>query len=90
MSALLEPPVRSEYERRPRLMERGMPEQGIRPSQRIWEHGWLRKGLLLAVLATLWEALGRWQSNDLLLPTFLQAGRALVEGLASGGWGMQR
>jgi NitT/TauT family transport system permease protein len=84
MNALLEPPIRSEYERSPELMDRGILQQGVRPSQRIWQHGWLRKGLLLAVLATLWEGLGRWQNNELLLPTFLQAGRALVEGLASG------
>jgi NitT/TauT family transport system permease protein len=43
-----------------------------------------RRVLILAVLAALWEALARWQANDLLLPTFLQTARALADGLASG------
>jgi NitT/TauT family transport system permease protein len=40
--------------------------------------------VILALLAILWEIVARWQDNDLLLPTFLQTARALVEGLASG------
>ncbi|REM31106.1 ABC transporter permease, partial [Mycobacterium tuberculosis] len=45
---------------------------------------WLRKGLILAVIAVLWELAARWQNNDLLLPTFSATAAALVEGLASG------
>jgi NitT/TauT family transport system permease protein len=51
---------------------------------RLWQQAWLRKLVILAVLAGLWEALARWQDNDLLLPTCLQTARALGEGLASG------
>ena len=40
--------------------------------QRLWQQGWLRKGLILIVLAILWEAVARYQNNDLLLPSFLQ------------------
>ena len=51
---------------------------------RLWEHGVVRKAVLLLVLATLWELLARWQDNDLLLPTFLQTARAFGAGIASG------
>lgn len=36
------------------------------------------------MLALLWEAVARWQDNDLLLPTFLQTARAFVDGIAGG------
>ncbi|MHA6197980.1 ABC transporter permease [Pseudomonas wadenswilerensis] len=52
--------------------------------QRLWQHGWLRKSVILVVLAILWEIAARYQGNDLLLPTFLQTARALFEGLVSG------
>jgi len=44
----------------------------------------VRKAALLAVLAALWEALARWQGNDLLLPSFLQTAAAFAQGIASG------
>src|SRR5450830_1191492 len=52
--------------------------------QRLWQQGWLRKGLILIVLAILWEAVARYQNNDLLLPSFLQTFHALYDGLLSG------
>ena len=52
--------------------------------QRLWQQGWLRKGLILIVLAILWEAVARYQNNDLLLPSFLQTSHALYDGLLSG------
>ena len=52
--------------------------------QRLWQHGWLRKSVILVVLAILWEIAARYQGNDLLLPTFLQTARALFDGLVSG------
>ncbi|MEE1921513.1 ABC transporter permease [Pseudomonas sp. 148P] len=52
--------------------------------QRLWQHGWLRKSVILVLLAIAWEAAARYQGNDLLLPTFLQTARALFDGLASG------
>ncbi|SMP74587.1 ABC transporter permease [Noviherbaspirillum suwonense] len=84
MSAILEPPVRSEYERPPEPLRDVALERPLKGWERVWQHGWLRKGLLLAALALLWEAAARWQNNDLLLPTFLQTMRALWEGVASG------
>jgi NitT/TauT family transport system permease protein len=46
--------------------------------------GWLRKGLLLVVLAGLWEYAARLADNDLLLPGFVQTARAFLAGMASG------
>ena len=43
-----------------------------------------RQAALLALLAALWEIAARAAGNDLLLPTFTAAARALWEGLASG------
>lgn len=60
------------------------PERRLPAGQRLWRHGWLRKGVILLGLALLWELLARWQGNDLLLPTFGQTARAFVDGMASG------
>jgi len=84
MSALLEPPVRAEYERVADPMDAVIAQARLPLSLRAWQHGWLRKAMLLALLAALWEALGRWQDNSLLLPTFLQTAHALADGLLSG------
>ncbi len=80
----LNPPVRPEYERSlPPLP----PRQAARPLSwpaRIWAQGAVRRGVILVVLALLWELAARMQNNDLLLPTFTQTARALYEGLAGG------
>ncbi|GAA0745519.1 ABC transporter permease [Ideonella azotifigens] len=52
--------------------------------RRVLQHDGVRRGIVLVVLAAVWEALARWQANDLLLPTFVQTLRAFVEGVASG------
>ena len=54
------------------------------PWQRLWGAAPVRKAVLLALLAALWEALARWQDNDLLLPGFLATAHAFVDGLANG------
>lgn len=59
--------------------ERPLPQR-----QRLWRQAWLRKALILAALAVLWELLARWQGNDLLLPGFVQTAQAFAGGLASG------
>ncbi len=52
--------------------------------QRLWQYGALRKAVILSLLAALWEAVARYQGNDLLLPSFLQTSAALWQGLLSG------
>jgi NitT/TauT family transport system permease protein len=84
MTMLLEPPIRAEYERDTTVVQDGTLARTAPLSSRIAGHSWLRKGLVLALLALLWESLGRWQDNALLLPTFTQTAAALWEGLASG------
>ena len=78
------PPVRPEYEHRLEPFT-AVPLERVLPwPERLWEQAWLRKGLILALLAILWEVAARWQDNELLLPTFSATMRALAEGLASG------
>ncbi|MDH4608443.1 ABC transporter permease [Pseudomonas sp. BN102] len=59
-------------------------ERELPVAQRLWQQGWLRKSLILLLLALAWELVARYQANDLLLPGFLQTARAFVEGVASG------
>jgi NitT/TauT family transport system permease protein len=82
--SLAQPPIRPEYDRPlPPFVATAL----IRPRptvERLIRQGWLRKALILVLLAGLWEIAARWQDNDLLLPTFLASLQALVEGLATG------
>ena len=52
--------------------------------ERIYRHGFVRKALILAVLAIAWEAYGRWLANPLLFPTFVETLEAFVSNIASG------
>jgi NitT/TauT family transport system permease protein len=78
------PPVRPEYVVPPAPAPAGAAARAPTPLERLRRAGWLRKAILLAVLAALWECAARWTGNDLLLPSFLQTARALAEGVASG------
>jgi len=80
----LTPPIREEYELTLAPLTGTPLARPLSPWQRLWRQTWLRKGVILLLLALLWESVGRWQNNDLLLPTFMQTARAFVDGLASG------
>ena len=82
--SLAQPPIRPEYDRPLPPFVATVIERPRPMLERLAGQGWLRKGLILVVLAILWEALARWQDNELLLPTFLATVQALFEGLASG------
>lgn len=82
--SLAQPPIRPEYDQPLPPFVATVVERPRPLLERLAGQGWLRKGLILVVLALLWEALARWQDNELLLPTFLATVQALVEGLASG------
>jgi len=91
MTPFREPPIRPEYELALPLPSLGGaplgPAAHAPPAPRgfaLGELAWLRKAALLLVLAVLWEGLARWYDNDLLLPTALATGRALVDGIVSG------
>ncbi|SDS35952.1 NitT/TauT family transport system permease protein [Pseudomonas asplenii] len=80
----LSPPVREEYEVTLEPVLEVPLERDLSLAQRLWQQGWLRKSLILVLLALLWEAVARYQDNDLLLPSFLQTASAFYDGLLSG------
>jgi NitT/TauT family transport system permease protein len=84
VSAQWDPPIRPEYELP--LAPAGAVAATRPPTsvQRALRLGWLRKSALLLVLALVWEAVARWQANDLLLPGALQTAHALADGIRSG------
>jgi NitT/TauT family transport system permease protein len=51
---------------------------------KLYGEDFIRKGLILIVLAVIWEAYARWLNNDLLFPTFGETITAFVKGVASG------
>ena len=59
-------------------------ERSLPLGTRLWNQAWLRKLVILALLALAWELIARWQDNDLMLPTFSATAVALYHGLASG------
>ena len=77
-------PVRQEYEVQLQPLLSVPVERQLPLAQRLWQQGWLRKAVILLVIALLWEAVARYQGNDLLLPSFLQTAAALWDGLISG------
>jgi len=84
MSRSLQPPIRPEYERSLAPFN-DVPLERVLPwTARIWAQGWVRRALILSVLALAWEVAARWQDNDLLLPTFAATMKALAEGVATG------
>ncbi|TBV11334.1 ABC transporter permease [Stutzerimonas kirkiae] len=80
----LSPTRREEYEIPLQPLPDFKLERELPAWQRLWQQGWLRKSLILLVLALLWELAARYQGNDLLLPSFVQTARAFVEGIGSG------
>ena len=52
--------------------------------ERIYNQVWLRKLLILVVLALIWEAYGRALNNALLFPTFSATVRAFFDAILSG------
>jgi NitT/TauT family transport system permease protein len=52
--------------------------------ERIYNQVWLRKLLILVVLALIWDAYGRALNNDLLFPTFSATARAFFDAILSG------
>ncbi|AJQ49657.1 MULTISPECIES: ABC transporter permease [Pseudomonas] len=77
-------PVRQEYEVQLEPLLSVPVERPLPLAQRLWQQGWLRKAVILLVIAVLWEAVARYQDNDLLLPGFVQTAAALWDGMISG------
>ena len=77
-------PVREEYEVALEPFTQHDLTRDIPWPLRIWQLGWVRKSLILIVLAVLWEVAARVQDNDLLLPSFLQTAAAFYDGMLGG------
>ncbi|MCJ2132695.1 ABC transporter permease [Methylobacterium sp. J-026] len=59
-------------------------EKPLSVAERLYNQAWLRKLVILLVLAGLWEAYGRYLDNDLLFPTFSDTVAAFARGIADG------
>src|SRR5688500_6098033 len=62
----------------------GVVNKPLTPWERVWGNGWVRKGLLLVLLALAWEAYARYLGNPLVLPTFLDTLKAFLQRIVSG------
>ncbi|MBE0549946.1 MAG: ABC transporter permease [Rubrivivax sp.] len=62
----------------------GVVQQPLTALERIYNEGWVRKGLILLVLAAIWQAYARFLNNDLMLPTFSATLEAFVSRTLSG------
>ncbi|MBS0248667.1 MAG: ABC transporter permease [Proteobacteria bacterium] len=62
----------------------GVVQRPLSLGQRLANQGSLRKALVLAVLALLWEGYARWLGNDLLFPTFSATVAAFWQSVISG------
>jgi len=87
MSLILDPPIRQEFEHAlsappAAAASRARPASSL--PQRAWRQAWLRKTVILFLLAAVWEVAARWTANDLLLPGFWQTAQAFAGGIASG------
>jgi NitT/TauT family transport system permease protein len=52
--------------------------------ERVYRLGFVRKAVILLVLAAAWEAYGRWLDNPLLFPTFAETLSAFAQNIADG------
>ncbi len=77
-------PIRAEFERPLEPLSGAAPERALPLLARLWQHTAWRKTVIVALLAGLWELAARLAGNELLLPTFTQAARAFIGGVASG------
>ncbi len=78
------PPIRAEYERELLPLGDLAVERPLSLTTRLWQQAWLRKLLILVVLAVIWEIAARVQDNDLLLPSFSATVRAFIDGFVDG------
>jgi NitT/TauT family transport system permease protein len=79
------PPVRPEYLRGVVAgSDLGIVPKPLTTVQRIVNQGWVRKALILIVIATGWELYARHLDNPLLVPTLSATIEALLAGTASG------
>ncbi|WP_225765329.1 ABC transporter permease [Inquilinus sp. Marseille-Q2685] len=59
-------------------------EKAISPVERVYRLGFVRKTLILLVLALIWEGYGRWLGNPLLFPSFTETLDAFLSNIGNG------
>jgi NitT/TauT family transport system permease protein len=81
-----QPPIRSEFVRDAAAAGRApvVVEKPLSVFDRLYNQTWLRKTLILIVLALIWEAYGRYLNNNLLFPTFSETVTAFFQNIANG------
>ena len=62
----------------------GIIQKPLTLAEKIYNQTWLRKVFIIVVLAAAWQLYGVWLDNPLLVPTFADTVRALVEDVANG------
>jgi NitT/TauT family transport system permease protein len=82
---LAAPPLRPEYVRDVvASADIGVVQQPLTLWQQFANQAWLRKALILVVIAIAWEVYARWLNNPLLVPTFTATLEALWAGMIGG------
>jgi sulfonate transport system permease protein len=82
---LAAPPVRAEYMHDVETgAEFGVVQKPLTVTERLMNHGWLRKTIILVVIMVAWQLYARHLNNSLLVPTFSDTIRAFIAGMASG------
>ncbi|HEX2116908.1 MAG TPA: ABC transporter permease subunit [Alphaproteobacteria bacterium] len=83
--AMRMPPVRAEFENT--TLDAAQVGEVARPLS-LWERvtniDWVRRVMILIVLAAIWEAYARYINNNLMFPTFLEMVQALWEATTRG------
>ncbi|MBR1221311.1 ABC transporter permease [Bradyrhizobium sp. U87765 SZCCT0131] len=81
----LTPPVRPERDCKVSAPEGlGDVEKPLSALERLANNTMARRGLILVLLAAVWELYGRWLGSPLTFPTFLDTLEALKNGIVSG------
>ena len=79
------PPVRAEFENT--TLDAAQTGEVARPLS-VWERvtniDWVRRIMILVVLAVIWEAYARYINNGLMFPTFLETVQALWDATVNG------
>ncbi len=71
-------PLRPEFEKELEPLGDLSVERALPLVERLGQHAWLRKIVILLLIALVWEVVARVQNNDLLLPGMRYRAAALV------------
>ncbi len=79
------PPTRPEYVRDTVASKNfGVVEKPLTAWERLYNQGWLRKTLIIGLIAIAWQSYAVFLDNALLVPTLTDTLKALYDGLAGG------